>query len=233
MQIHQLPAATAIADADMLPIDTGSATKYITAANLLKQQKLLELSTTQAITTSIDALGNDVRHYCFIVSSYGHKDEVVVPENASYYGEVYVSNSNYKLIVIYNMSSTPTVWVKAKNAGTWGNWRLYSGIFSGTITRGAMMVQSDNVNIDASGATGILRICARIATAGTYGDTDYLVTSSIKPSRLQFESMSLGSGSAPVKIDTSGRLIFQSSQTVTANTWLIGQIVFPIADWGV
>lgn len=90
---------------------------------------------------------------------------------------------------------------------------------------------TDTIDLTAAGSTGILRIASRIATAGTYGNTDYLLTTSIKPSKTSTGICMLGSTAKIVNINSGGNVFFNNDTAVTANQYLIGTIVFPIASW--
>ena len=231
MQIHQLPASGAIADADMIPFDTGSVNKYITAGNLLKQSGIQSLPTSQDITVSVAALTIG-RVYFFRINSYGAQSACGVPQNENYDGIAYCATSGNKIIEITGVSFGDK-WLKRWNGTTWSDWQLVSGNLTGTVTRGAMMNTSDTIDLTAAGSTGILRIACKIATGGTYGASDYLLTTSIKPSKTSTGVMLVGSGSKIVNINSDGNVFFNNATDVTANYWMIGTIVFPIRAWGV
>lgn len=121
MQIHQLPASGTIADADMIPFDTGLMNKYIPAANLLSQQTMNVLPTNQDITTSVDALRAG-RCYTFAINSYEHQLETGMPTNNHYRGIITKSSDNNIQIVCWSDVANPSIWIKVKNGGTWGDW---------------------------------------------------------------------------------------------------------------
>jgi hypothetical protein len=154
IQIHQLPASTTIADADMIPFDTGSANKYITAGNLLSQQKLIALPTTQDITVSVDALAVG-RAYAFSLSSYGSQETCGVPENAGYVGTIYCNTAtSYKTLEIRNVSNGNT-WVKVKSNGTWGDWKPAGGAMLGLSITQDITVSADALSTGRSYAFAI------------------------------------------------------------------------------
>lgn len=227
MQIHQLPPITDIPAASMLAVDNGSVTNYITASNLLKQQTMITFSNTQLLTTTVDALTLG-RAYTFVVAA-GNQTASGLPTNRTFVGTAYCYKADAKIIIIHAVSANEE-WYTRKGTSGWDIWRLRSGNLTGTVTRGSMM-GTDTIDLTAAGSTGILRIASRIATAGTYGNTDYLLTTSIKPSKTATGICMLGSTAKIVNINSGGNVFFNNDTAVTANQYLIGTIVFPIASW--
>lgn len=228
MQIHQLPPITDIPAASMLAVDNGSVTNYITAANLLKQQTMITFPNTQLLTTTVDGLTVG-RAYDFSIAA-GNQTASGLPTNRTFVGTAYCYTNDAKIIIIHAVSANEE-WYTRKGTSGWDIWRLRSGNMTGTVTRGPMMNATDTIDLTACGSAGILRMGCRIDTAGTYGRNDYLMTTSIKASKTGTGVLMLGSTPRIININSSGNVFFNNDTAVTANQYLIGTIVFPIASW--
>lgn len=189
-------------------------------------------SATQDITVTADALPTNVaRTYIGYLNSINNQETCGVPVNANFLARITIAGGSTKFIELtqlsYNGSST---WTKCKTSNGWGPWQMRSGYIEGTITKTSLINSSDIIKCVQMDRIGIIQCASRIVTAGTYDSSNVLFTSSIKPMSTFSAVMLIGSNHTIVRITTSGAVSFNSSTTVAANNYLIGQITFPAAN---
>ena len=109
-----------------------------------------------------------------------------------------------------------------------GNWANPNDSEAATVSRGSMLHSTDTIWCRKQGSVAIVDFACRIVTAGTYGTSNYLCTFGIKPPVATHGVFMLGSATKVVRVDTSGHLFFNGDTAVTANQWMIGQMVFPL-----
>lgn len=230
IQIHQLPASGTIADGDMIPFDTGTVSKYITAGNLLGQQKMIVLPNTQDITASVDALTVG-RTYNFYIAA-GEQATTGLPSARSFYGTAFAYNANSKKIVLYSMSGQE-MWVKGKASGTWDNWRPVLGRLNYTPTAGSLMTNGGLAYLSGSMLTW--ELATQVSTSGTLTASDYFgrIEGLKVPGSLHCV---LFNGSTPIVgrvVYSNGGIEFRNNNTnttLTAGNYVIGSITVPVEE---
>lgn len=228
-RIHDLPAASSLAGTAVIPIDNGSLQYKTPISELTSFGTITDLPTTQSIFTSVDALTTG-RDYPIFIASAGAQETCEVPENASFYGRAICRSANGRLIELTSNNNSHS-WIAYRTTSGWSDWYIIGGKpTSGTITRGSMMNTSDAITVVQDGGLAVLNCAVRIATAGTYGTSDTLITTSIKPTALCRTLFQIGATPVMMRLSSAGALAFNGSTTVTANSYLIGQIVFPVSN---
>ena len=231
IQIHQLPASTTIADADMIPFDTGSVNKYITAANLLKQQSMVVLSSSQDVTVSIDALTVG-RSYACRLNAYGNQTTCGVPENENYSVMAFCTTTQHKIIIIFGVSSG-NVWLKRNASGTWSKWYMVSGKRTYAPTAGSLMASGGTAY--RAGSMMTWEIGAKVNTSGTLTSSDYFGRiEGLKVPNTIHAFCAIGSDHALMRVVNNNNGIElrnnNTTTTLTANQYVIGSITFPVEE---
>lgn len=229
-QISGASAVSSLSANDLLAIISGSAAKKVAVSDLTGFDTLINFSNTQDIATTADALTTG-RSYFGYLNSINAQSTCGVPVNANFFVRIKAINSSMKVIELIQASySGSSLWVKCKTNNGWGPWQMFAGAVDGTITRGSMMNTSDTISVARVGRVGILNCAARIATAGTYGTSDALLTTSVTPTSLCRTFFQIGATPVMMRLSSAGALAFNGSTTVTAGQYLIGQIVFPASN---
>lgn len=122
-------------------------------------------------------------------------------------------------------SQSPIYYIRNKNASSWGSWRSLGAGPNTSVTNG--VVTSSKPTYSGNGGIGIVHFANQIP-ARTYASTDILWTVTPHPREQMHCIVMIGSTPSIIAIDTNGGIHFNSSFTLSAAAYIIGQCVFRI-----
>lgn len=108
---------------------------------------------------------------------------------------------------------------------SWGSWMPIFQNAAATVTAGKI---TTGWTAWRRGVTGIISFNSTLLAAGTYTNTDVLLTVSPPPAGTVRALLDLGGSPTVCKITNDGKVTFNNSVTLSAQKYLLGEIVYPI-----
>lgn len=129
--------------------------------------------------------------------------------------------------VVQMFINSTRMYFRLNGGSTWGSWAVVVNNASVTVTAGVI---TTGWSVWRRGNVGILTLNSALLAAGTYSNSDVLLTVSPAPVGTVRACFDLGGTEFVLKLTSSGALTFnQASVTLSAQKYLLGNLTYPIA----